>query len=424
MSLNAYNFDVAIVGAGPAGLAAASAAKREGADHVVVLERDFRLGGILEQCIHVGFGLKYFGEELSGPEYASRFIHKNEELGVDFMLNTMVLGIDAKTETIQCVNPTLGNFTVHAGSIVLAMGCRERTRAAIQIPGTRPAGVFTAGTAQRYMNVQNLVVGKKVAILGSGDIGMIMARRFTLENLEVAAVIEIMPYLTGLTRNKVQCLDDFNIPLYLSHTITEIKGEKRVEGITVSKVDSRLQPVQGTTFDIDCDTLLLSVGLIPENELSRACGIVLDPSTNGPVVDNTMQTNIPGIFACGNVVHVNDLVDNVSQESETAGKYAAKYALGHLADSSAQIHIAAGDNVRYVVPQNLSIESDVKEVSAFFRVQNPDKNVTIFACCKDKVLEKRKRKVVNPGEIEILQLDMQKLLACGDDEIVIKVVKD
>lgn len=421
--MNAYHFDVAIIGAGPAGLAAALAAKKEGADRVVLLERDFRMGGILEQCIHVGFGLKYFDEELSGPEYAGRFAHEVTELGVECMLNTMVLGIDAETKDIRCVNPSLGAFTVHAGSVVLAMGCRERTRPAIQIPGTRPAGVYTAGTAQRYMNVQNLVVGKRAVILGSGDIGMIMARRFTLEKVEVAAVVEIMPYLAGLTRNKVQCLDDFGIPLYLSHTVTQIKGERRVEGVTISKVGTDLKPVPGSEFDIACDTLLLSVGLIPENELSRACGIVLDSVTGGPVIDNTMQTSVQGIFACGNVVHVNDLVDNVSQESEVAGMYAARHALKRLNSGSDKIRLTPGQNVRYVVPQSIAPASNANEVMAFFRVQNPAQDISVQASCNNRILTKKKRKAVNPGEMEFLKIDLAKLNA-NDGEILIQVVKE
>lgn len=407
--------DVAVIGAGPAGLAAGLAAKKAGAEKVVIIERDFRPGGILEQCIHTGFGLKYFGEQLSGPEYAQRFIEKVEEAGVELLLNSMVLSIDAKERIISYVNSSEGEEEIQAGGIVLAMGCRERTRGAIRLPGTRPAGIYTAGVAQRFANVQNYIVGKSAVILGSGDIGMIMARRMTLENVEVKAVVELMPYLAGLTRNKVQCLDDFNIPLYLGHTITNVKGKKRVESVTVAKVDDKGCPVESTSFEIPCDTLLLSVGLIPENELSKACGIKLDPITNGPVVDSRMQTNVPGIFACGNVLHVNDLVDNVSEESENAGRQAARFAMEKKVNDEKVISVNPGNGVRYVVPQQVVLNEGEGKINLFFRVRTPGKNVHTCVRRGDKILSSKKRVRVNPGEMESLALDISKLEGTADN---------
>jgi len=316
--------DVAVIGAGPAGLAAAVAAREQGAQTVLVIERDSMPGGILHQCIHPGFGLTLFQEELTGPEYAQRYIDKANGAGVEFLLSTMVLELSG--HALVCVNSAQGIVNVKASAVVLAMGCRERTRAGIRIPGTRPAGIYTAGAAQRLINRQNEMVGREAVILGSGDIGMIMARRLTLEGAKVAAVIEIMPYLTGLTRNRVQCLDDFGIPLYLSHTVTAVEGNERVTGVRVAKADANARPLPETERRIPCDTLLLSVGLIPENELSRSAQVEISPVTRGPVVNQYMQTSLPHVFACGNVVHVNDLVDNVSLESERAGRAAAMYA--------------------------------------------------------------------------------------------------
>jgi len=324
--LNRYRYDVAVIGAGPAGLAAAIAAKKEGAGSVVIIERDSVPGGILNQCIHNGFGLSYFKENLTGPEYASRFVKRAKKKGVEYFLDTMALEIDGERMEIKAVNGKEGNCVFESKAIVLAMGCRERTRAAISLPGTRPAGVFTAGAAQRLINIQNYKVGERIVILGSGDIGMIMARRFTLEGCRVEAVIEIMPNVSGLTRNRVQCLDDYDIPLFLSHTIVNVKGEKRVSAVTAAKVDDGFSPIPGTEWDIECDTLLLSIGLIPENELSKNCGVILDPVTGGPVADKHMQTNIPGIFAAGNVLHVYDLVDDVTVDSKIAGRFAARFA--------------------------------------------------------------------------------------------------
>lgn len=389
------NCDVCVIGGGPAGLSAAVAAKKSGAENVLIVERDEALGGILQQCIHPGFGLKLFNEELTGPEYFGRFVDEANELGVKTLLNSMVLEVSA--DSVTCINGELGVCRISAKSIVLAMGCRERTRANIMIPGTRPAGVYTAGTAQRLINRQNEMVGKKVVILGSGDIGMIMARRMTLEGAEVKAVVEIMDFLAGLTRNRVQCLDDFGIPLLLSHTIVNIKGNDRVESVVIAQVDENKKPIMSTSREIECDTLLLSVGLIPENELTNNAGIQISPITKGPKVNQYMQTSIPSIFACGNVVHVNDLVDNVSAESKKAGESAARYALGNL-PSADSVTVETGENVRYVCPQAI-IPGDDK-VDLYFRVMKPQKGVVIEVGDQDNVLFRRKAIKVNPGEME------------------------
>ena len=388
--------DVAIVGGGPAGLAAAVSAKKEGAEKVLVIERDETLGGILQQCIHPGFGLKLFKQELTGPEYYSKFIDEAVELGVEFLMNSMVLEVSKNTITL--INSTNGVTNVNAKSIILAMGCRERTRANIMIPGTRPAGIYTAGAAQRLMNRQNELIGKKVVILGSGDIGMIMARRMTLEGAKVSAVVELNDFLAGLTRNKVQCLDDFDIPLLLSHTIVDIKGNDRVEGVVVAEVDpATKKAIKETEKFYECDTLLLSVGLIPENELTKNAQIEINRITNGPTVNHFMQTSIPSIFACGNVVHVNDLVDNVSTESAIAGASATKFAKGELVSDN-EITVTTGENVRYVCPQKVIPNDDT--VNLYFRVLAPKKNVVIIARDKDNILFKRNAIKVNPGEIE------------------------
>lgn len=413
--------DVAIVGGGPAGLSAAVAAKKEGAEKVLVIERDESIGGILQQCIHPGFGLSYFKEELTGPEYAGRFAKEAIELGTEFLLNSMVLEVNEAENTVICVNKEYGMTEVKAKSIILAMGCRERTRANIMIPGARPAGVYTAGSAQRLVNRQNEMVGKKVVILGSGDIGMIMARRMTLEGAEVLAVIELMDYLAGLTRNKVQCLDDFGIPLYLSHTITKIDGYQRVKGVYFAQVDENKKPIKETEKYIECDTLLLSVGLLPENELTRKAGIEMNPITNGPKVNQYMQTSAKSVFACGNVVHVNDLVDNVSTESMKAGKFAAQYAMGTLPVEIRKVENVTGENVRYLCPHSLSVAEENEKVTLYFRVLHPELDATILVKSGDEVIAKKKRQRVNPGEMENITFDTAMV---KDNNVVVEVVKE
>lgn len=426
--------DVAIIGAGPAGLSAAVAAKKEGAERVLLIERDESVGGILQQCIHPGFGLTYFKEELTGPEYAGRFEDEAEKLGAEVLLNSMVLEVVPEEKALYCVNSQYGMTRVRAGSIVLAMGCREKTRAGIQIPGTRPAGVYTAGAAQRLINRQNAMVGREVVILGSGDIGMIMARRMSLEGAHVKAVVEIMDFLAGLTRNKVQCLDDFNIPLKLSHTVTRIVGNERVEGVYVAAVDENKKPIPETEEFIPCDTLLLSVGLLPENELTRQAGIEMNPVTNGPSVNQYMQTSAPGVFACGNVVHVNDLVDNVTTESMQAGACAARYAAlwkdgavqGEMAGERNSVKAVPGSNVRYLCPQSICLDSSLKRnsenetVRLFFRVLAPDTEVKISAKCGEKEIKAKKALRVNPGEMEFIEIPLN--LVTGD--VTVEIAKE
>ena len=417
--MNERNVSVAVIGGGPAGLAAAVSAKKNGAEKVLIIERDTRLGGILQQCIHPGFGLNYFQKELTGPEYAGIFREEAEKEGVEALLDAMVLSVDAKRHEITLVCPECGMTLVRAKSIVLAMGCRERTRAGIQIPGTRPAGIYTAGAAQRLINRENAVVGREIVILGSGDIGMIMARRMSLEGCRVKAVVEIMDYLAGLTRNRVQCLDDFGIPLLLSHTVTKIVGNERVEGVYVAAVDEEKKPVPGTEEFIACDTLMLSVGLIPENELTKDAGIRIAPVTGGPAVDQHMETSASGVFACGNVVHVNDLVDNVTLESLTAGKYAACYAQDAMPAPEKTVPAVPGENVRYICPQVLRIGGADETVRLNFRVKAPALNVAVSARAGGREIARRKERRVNPGEM--CHLDLQTAGIEGD-EVTISVV--
>ena len=419
--MNQVVCDVVIIGGGPAGLAAAVAAKEEGAEKVLVLERDNALGGILQQCIHPGFGLTRFKEELTGPEYYIRFVNQANELGVEYMLDSMVLQVNHETNEVLCTSSKSGLTKVKAGSIVLAMGCREKTRASIMVPGTRPAGLYTAGSAQRLVNRQNIMVGRKVVILGSGDIGMIMARRMTLEGAQVVMVVELMDYLAGLTRNRVQCLDDFGIPLKLAHTITRIEGNERVTGVWVAPVDENKQPITAQEEFVPCDTVLFSVGLMPENELTRKAGISIDPVTNGPVVNQYMQTSAPSVFACGNVVHVNDLVDNVSGESAVAGKYAAQYAMGKLGKTTGTVSCVTGRNVRYLCPHKIDVGGQDTKVSLFFRVLQPELNVKLVARCGDEVLAQKKEFRVNPGEMCSLTVDTAKLTG---NAVTVEVVKE
>jgi NADPH-dependent 2,4-dienoyl-CoA reductase/sulfur reductase-like enzyme len=391
------NVDIVVIGGGPAGLAAALSAYRAGVAHVMVLERDFELGGILPQCIHDGFGNFVFGEMLTGPEYAQRYIAEIEKTGISIMLNSMVVDLDSGKK-VTVVNPEQGVIPIEAKAVILAMGCRERTRSQILIPGERPSGIYTAGVAQRFINMEGLLPGKKVVVLGSGDVGLIMARRFTLEGAEVEGVYEILPRPGGLTRNVVQCLEDYGIPLHVSHTIVDIKGKERVEGVTVARVDERFKPVPGTERYIPCDTVLLSVGLIPENELSKKADIEMDPTTGGPVVDEYMETSVPGIFACGNVVHVHDLVDDVSRAAEVAGKGAAAYVEGTLERRDAVISVKKGRNVSYVVPQ--IVRGYTKEDIVFYlRVKEIEKNVKIVVSSEGKIIREKRERIVKPPEM-------------------------
>lgn len=421
------SYDIVIIGGGPAGLAAAAAAKQNGIDSILLLERDRELGGILNQCIHNGFGLHTFKEELTGPEYAKRFIDQIVELGIEYKLNTMVMDIatdDNHTKLVTTMNREDGLFSVEAKAVILAMGCRERPRGALNIPGYRPAGIYSAGTAQRLVNIEGFMPGKKVVILGSGDIGLIMARRMTLEGAEVKVVAELMPFSGGLKRNIVQCLDDFGIPLKLSHTVVDIRGKERLEGITLAQVDEKNKPIPGTEEDYECDTLLLSCGLIPENEISRSMGVDMNPVTSGPFVNESLETNIQGVFACGNVLHVHDLVDYVSEEAALAGKNAAKYVqmCAHAKDAGKEVAIHAVDGVRYTVPATIHVNNMDDILTVRFRVGAIYKNCYISVYLNNERIIHRKRPVMAPGEMEEVKLQKSVLEHTENlNEITIKI---
>lgn len=409
-----------IVGGGPAGLAAAIEAKKNGIDDILIIERDKSLGGILQQCIHNGFGLHIFGEQLTGPEYAQRFIDEAKELKIDYVVDSMVIDV-TKDRILTVVNPENGLFNIEAGAIVFAMGCRERSRGALNIPGTRPSGIFTAGAAQRFVNMEGYMVGKEVVILGSGDIGLIMARRMTLEGAHVNMVLELMPYSSGLKRNIVQCVQDFDIPMYFSTTVIRIHGSKRLEGVTIANVDKNRKPILETQRYVPCDTLLLSVGLIPENEISMSAGVQMDSVTSGPVVNESMETSIPGVFASGNVVHVHDLVDFVTQESRLSGIGAARYLKGELKCEGHKFKTCGQNGIRYVVPQIINADNVTDSVNFFMRSGSVYKNVYIEVKDGEKVLMKLKRNIVTPGEMENVVIKKDALMNIESGKLTFEI---
>ena len=417
------SYDIVIVGGGPAGLAAAVSAKKAGTDSILIIERDKELGGILNQCIHNGFGLHTFKEELTGPEYAYRFIEQVYDLGIEYKLDTMVMDISHE-KVVTAMNRTEGMFQIQAGAVILAMGCRERPRGALNIPGYRPAGIYSAGTAQRLVNMEGYMPGREVVILGSGDIGLIMARRMTFEGATVKVVAELMPFSGGLKRNIVQCLDDYGIPLKLSHTVVDIEGKERVKAVTIAEVGPDMKPIPGTEERYTCDTLLLSTGLIPENELSRGAGVEMNPVTSGPVVNEILETNIPGVFACGNVLHVHDLVDYVSEEATRAGENAAKYVQNGCKDEKegSDIRLVATEGARYTVPCTVNVSRMDDNLTVRFRVGAVFKDSFVSVYFDDERVQHRKKRIMAPGEMEQIILQKKKLADYPDlKTITIKI---
>ena len=417
-------YDIVIIGGGPAGLAAAVSARKNGVESILILERDRELGGILNQCIHNGFGLHTFKEELTGPEYADRFIRQVKELCIEYKLHTMVMNISS-SKIITAMNREEGLFDIQAKAVILAMGCRERPRGALNIPGYRPAGIFSAGTAQRLVNIEGYLPGREIVILGSGDIGLIMARRMTLEGARVKVVAELMPCSGGLKRNIVQCLDDYGIPLKLSHTVVDIKGKERLESVILAEVDDNRKPIPGTEEEYSCDTLLLSVGLIPENELSRDMGVTINPVTSGPKVNESLETNIEGVFACGNVLHVHDLVDFVSEEAGAAGRNAACYVKAgekRSGTETADIVLEAVEGVRYTVPETINIARMDEELTVRFRVSNVYKNCYISVYFDEVRMLHKKRQIMAPGEMEDVRITREQLMNAPDlKKITVKI---
>ena len=416
--MNERSVDVLIIGAGPAGLAAAQAVRESGVENLLVLERESEPGGILRQCIHNGFGLHRFSEELTGPEYAQRDIDRARAMDIPLECGTTVLTVSPE-RLVTCVSANTGFRTIQAGAVILAMGCRERPRGALCTPGTRCAGIYSAGTAQRFVNLEGFMPGKRVVILGSGDIGLIMARRMTLQGAKVLACVEIMPYSSGLNRNIVQCLEDYNIPLLLSHTVTDIRGRNRLEGVTVAKVDGSRVPIPGTEIKYECDTLLLSCGLIPENELSSGAGICLSPLTSGPEIDDSYETSVPGIFACGNVLHVHDLVDHVSEESFRAGKAAAEFVRG-VRRSGDIIRVLDGDGVRGTVPQFIRKGSGTG-IDLMFRPSGVFRNSAAVVECGGRVVLRKKAMIFTPGEMAVLSLKKEHLDTVTENCITVRI---
>ena len=417
------SYDIVIVGGGPAGLAAAVSAKKAGTDSILIIERDKELGGILNQCIHNGFGLHTFKEELTGPEYAYRFIEQVYDLGIEYKLDTMVMDI-SHDKVVTAMNRTEGMFQIQAGAVILAMGCRERPRGALNIPGYRPAGIYSAGTAQRLVNMEGYMPGREVVILGSGDIGLIMARRMTFEGATVKVVAELMPFSGGLKRNIVQCLDDYGIPLKLSHTVVDIEGKERVKAVTIAEVGPDMKPIPGTEERYTCDTLLLSTGLIPENELSRGAGVEMNAVTSGPVVNEILETSIPGVFACGNVLHVHDLVDYVSEEATRAGENAAKYVQNGCKDEKEgnDIKLVATEGARYTVPCTVNVSRMDENLTVRFRVGAVFKDSYVSVYFDDERVQHRKKRIMAPGEMEQIILQKKKLADYPDlKTITIKI---